>query len=142
MSDSNEAAIRRYFDEVLNRGNLAVIDEIIANDFVFHDPSAEEVLGPAGEKELVLQYRTAFPDLRVTIEDMLSEGETVVTRWSYQGTHRGPLEGVAPTGKRVSGTAITIDRFHGGKVQESWSYWDAFGLMKQLGAFQDPRQGE
>lgn len=79
-------------------------------------------------------YRTAFPDTCFTIEEMIAEGDTVVTRWTARGTHKGDLMGVLPTHKRVTVTGITINRITRGKIAESWDNWDTHGLMQQLGA--------
>jgi len=78
-------------------------------------------------------YRNAFPDLHLTIEDVIAEGETVMTRWSCRGTHKGDLNGIAPTGKHITITGITVARVSGGKIVEGFVNWDAQGLMQQLG---------
>ena len=79
-------------------------------------------------------YRNAFQDLRLTVEELLSDGETITARWSCRGTHKGELNGIAPTGKQIAITGISIARFAGGKMVEGWVNWDALGLMRQLGA--------
>jgi predicted ester cyclase len=89
--------------------------------------------GPEGEKKRVTLYRTAFPDMRLTIDDILAEGETVVARWSCRGTHKGDFNGIAPTGKQFNITGISIARFTNGKIFEGYVNWDALGLMQQLG---------
>jgi predicted ester cyclase len=81
----------------------------------------------------VTHYRNAFPDMRLTIEDIIAEGETVIARWSCRGQHKGELNGIAPTGKQVAFTGVTIARFAGGKMVEGFVNWDALGLMQQLG---------
>ena len=79
-------------------------------------------------------YRNAFQDFRLTVEEVLSDGETTMARWSCRGTHKGELNGIAPTGKQISITGISVARFAGGKMVEGWVNWDALGLMRQLGA--------
>ncbi len=134
MSAENEAAVRRALEEAWNKGNLAVLDEVTAANHVAHDPANPNPgRGPQGEKQLVAMYRAAFPDLQVAIDEMISAEDTVVTRWTARGTHKGDLMGIAPTGKQIAITGITIDRMAGGKAEESWSNWDTLGMMQQLG---------
>jgi steroid delta-isomerase-like uncharacterized protein len=134
MAGANKDLARRVIEEVFNQGKLEVADELIAEGSISHDPALPEpAIGPEGLKQTVDGYRTAFPDLRVTIEDQIAEGDRVVTRWSARGTHEGDLWGLAPTGKEGTVTGITIDRMEGGKIVESWTNWDTLGLMQQLG---------
>ena len=134
MSEKNKTIVRRLCDELWNKGNLSVADELFASTYIHHDASTPDVgRGPESEKKRATLYRTAFPDLRLTIEDMIAEGETVMTRWSSRSTHKGDLSGIAPTGKQVAVTGMTIARFAGGKIVEGWVNWDALGLMQQLG---------
>jgi steroid delta-isomerase-like uncharacterized protein len=134
MSEQNKTNIRRLFEEVWNKGQLSVADELLAPTYTHHDSSTPDVgRGPESEKKRVTLYRNAFPDIRLTIEDMLAEGETVVARWSCRGTHKGELNGIAPTGKQFNITGISIARFTNGKMFEGYINWDALGLMQQLG---------
>ncbi len=134
MSEQNKTAVRRLFDELWNKGNLPVADELIAPTYTHHDASTPDVgRGPESEKKRVTLYRTAFPDIRLTIEDIMAEGETVMARWSCRGAHRGDLSGIAPTGKQFAISGVTIARFTNGKMVEGWVNWDALGLMQQLG---------
>jgi len=134
MSEQNKTNIRRLFEEVWNKGQLPVADELFAPTYTHHDSSTPDVVrGPESEKKRVTLYRNAFPDIRLTIEDMLAEGETVVARWSCRGTHKGELNGIAPTGKQFNITGISIARFTNGKMFEGYINWDALGLMQQLG---------
>lgn len=133
-SEQNKTNVRRLFDELWSKGNLAVADELIAPTYTHHDASTADVgRGPESEKKRVTLYRTAFPDLRFTIEDTIAEGETVVARWTCRGTHRGDLNGIAPTGKQFAISGVSIARFVGGKMAEGWINWDALGLMQHLG---------
>jgi steroid delta-isomerase-like uncharacterized protein len=139
MSAENKALARRLVEEAFNAGRLEVVDELVASDFVEHDPSlTEEVRGPAGVKELIAGYRAAFPDIRITIEDQIADGDYVVSRWSGTGTHQGELMGMPATGKQATVTGITIDRIVDGRIAESWDNWDTLGLMQQLGAVPAP----
>jgi predicted ester cyclase len=106
----------------------------VANDHVWHGPGGKEARGLKALKELAAGYLRAFPDLRMSIEDQIAEGDRVVTRWTAQGTHKGSLEGIAPTGKAVKVTGIVVDRFAGGKWVEEWESFDELGMMQQIGA--------
>jgi len=133
-SEQNKTIVRRAIEEPW-KGNLEVIDELIATQYIGHDPASPEPLrGPKGVKEFVAIYRTAFPDARVTVEQQLAEGNLVATRWSGRGTHEGELLGVEPTGKRVTVSGLTISKLENGKIVEEFQNWDTFGLMQQLGA--------
>jgi steroid delta-isomerase-like uncharacterized protein len=140
MSEENKALVRRYFEEIWDKGNLDLIDELFTTDFVRHGPTATEgeVRGPEGFKGLVSTYRTALPDLRVPIEDLIAEGDRVVTRWTARGTHQGELMGNAPTGNQASVSGILIDRISGGKIEEEWVDYDTLHLMQQIGAVPQP----
>jgi steroid delta-isomerase-like uncharacterized protein len=134
MSEHNKAIVRRLFTELWNNGNLLVADEIFAPNYAHYDPSTPDFgRGPDSEKKRAALYRTAFPDLHLTIEDVIAEGETVMTRWSCRGTHKGDLNGIAPTGKHITITGLTVARVSNGKIVEGYVNWDALGLMQQLG---------
>ena len=139
MSEQNKTAVRRLFDELWNKGNLQVADEIIAPTYQHHDASTPDMgKGPESEKKRVNLYRTAFHDFRLNIEDLYAEGETVVARWSCRGVHKGELNGIAPTNKQFAITGVTICRFDHGKIVEGFVNWDALGLMRQLGVVPEP----
>jgi len=134
MSENNKAVVRRLIEEVWNKGNSSLADELFTPNYEHHDPSSPDFgRGPESEKKRVTLYRNAFPDLRVTIEDSIAEGETVMTRWSCRGTHKGDLNGIAPTGKQFTISGITVARLANGKLAEGYVNWDALGLMQQLG---------
>jgi steroid delta-isomerase-like uncharacterized protein len=133
-SEQNKTIVRRAVEEPW-KGNLDVIDELIARDYVGHDPANPEPLrGPGGVKEFISTYRSAYPDARVTVEQQLAEGDMVATRWTGRGTHEGDLLGIAPTGKRITVTGLTFSRLKDGKIVEEFQNWDTFGMMQQLGA--------
>jgi steroid delta-isomerase-like uncharacterized protein len=133
-SEQNKAIVRRAFEEPWE-GNLDIVDELVASDYVGHDPATPEPLhGPEGVKEFISTYRTAFPDARIRVEEQLAEGDLVATRWSGRGTHEGELMGIEPTGRRVSVSGLTISRLEGGKIVEEFQNWDTFGMLQQLDA--------
>ncbi len=138
-TEENKALSRRLIEEVWNQGNLAVIDELTAPNYVDHDPT-RPIHGPEGMKQFVSMYLTAYPDTHFTIEDQIAEGDRVVTRWTARGTHKGPLMGIPPTGKQVTVAGISIDRVVNGKLVEDWSSYDALGMMQQLGVVPAPGQ--
>jgi steroid delta-isomerase-like uncharacterized protein len=132
--DQNKQISRRLLEDAFSAGRYDVIDEVVAPNFVIHDPSVtEEMRGPNGIRQLIETYRSAFPDLQAKVEEQIAEGDRVATRWSAHGTHRGPLLGIDATGKEASVTGITIDRIQNGRIVESWSNWDTLGLLQQLG---------
>ncbi len=138
MSEENKALARRYVEEVINKGNLAVIDELAAADFVEHSPFPGQAPGIEGEEQLIGMMRAAFPDLHSTIEDLIAEGDKVVLRATTRGTHKGEFMGIPPTGKQVTVTEIHIIRFVGGKGVEHWGEVDMMGMMQQLGVAPTP----
>ena len=134
MPEHNKAIVRRLVEELWNKGNLSVADELFAPNYEHHDASTLDFgRGPESEKKRATLYRTAFPDVRLMIEDIIAEGEIVMTRWSCRGTHKGDLSGIAPTGKQITISGVTIARLANGKMAEGWVNWDALGLMQQLG---------
>jgi steroid delta-isomerase-like uncharacterized protein len=134
MSKESIAIARRLIEEVWNNRKLDVVNDLIASNYVNHDPNAPDFgRGPEGYKRLVNLYTTAFPDLRMSIEDTVSEDDKVVISWIASGTHRGDFQGTPPTNKKVSVEGITISRHANGKILESRVSWDALGMMQQLG---------
>jgi steroid delta-isomerase-like uncharacterized protein len=140
LSETNKTISRRFFEEAFGKGNLNVLDEIIASDHVNSGPGAlpELPTGPQGAKQLVTVYRNAFPDVRFTIDEQIAEGDQVVTRWTADGTHKGELQGIPATGKSSTVTGIAVDRIVNGKIAETWGLFDQFGMMQQLGVIPMP----
>ena len=135
-AEDNKALARRGFEETMNQRNLAVLDELHVPDFVFHAAS-RTIQGREPFKQFISIFLTAFPDLHVTIEDMIGEGDRAVVRFTYRGTHKGDLMGIPPTGKQVAVTGISIMRVANGKFLEEWINTD---LMQQLGVVSVPGQ--
>jgi len=130
---ANKANERRFFEEVWNKGNFQAADQIVAPDYVDHDAITSKT-GPEGVREEVSLFRNAFPDLIFAIEDVITEGDKVVTRISATGTHKGDLAGIPATGRRGAITGIVITRYESGKAAEAWVHFDFLGLYRQLGA--------
>lgn len=139
MATDVKAISRRIFEEVWNQQNLSTADELIASNFVDHDPQSS-VQGLEGYKQFVLYYLTAFPDSHFTVEDEISEGQMVVTRWTVSGTHTGNLGAIPATGRRISVTGISCGRVENGKIVEGWTNWDTLGMMQQLGVLSAAQQ--
>jgi len=139
--EQNKAKQGRVWGEVFNKGNLAIIPELFAPNYIYHGPMGMEAKGPEGFKQMVTMYRTAFPDLHVTIEDMVAEGDKVVSRFTLRGTHKGEYMGIAPTGKKVTITGILITRWVGGKEVEASGVADTLTMMQQLGVVPPIGQG-
>jgi steroid delta-isomerase-like uncharacterized protein len=141
-TEQNKELIRRFVEEMFNRGNLSLADEFMAPDFVEHEelpPGIPE--GREGVIMLTTMLRSAFPDLKATIDDIIAEGDKVVIRQTWSGTHKGEFMGIPPTGRSVSIGVIDIIRVAGGKFVEHWGQMDSMGLMQQLGAIPAPGQG-
>ena len=134
MSEENKAKFRRMIDEVFTKGNLAVIDELIDPNMIEHSPTPGQEPGLEGLKKLVTEFRTAFPDLRSTVEDLIAEGDKVAGRMTTSGTHQGEFMGIPATNKRVTFSEIHIVRIANGKAVEHWGNSDDLGMMQQLGA--------
>jgi steroid delta-isomerase-like uncharacterized protein len=122
--EKNKALVRKFFEEAWVKGNMAAVDEFMAAEYVEHPRPSTLPPGTEGLKQLIAAYRTAFPDLKMTLDDIFAEGEMVAFRWSVSGTHLGDWLGVPPTGNHVRATGITVFRIAGGKVVESWTSID------------------
>ena len=133
-TENNKALIRQVYEEAINQGNLALLDELVSSDYVEHDPNyPQPVRGAEGLKQYFQTFRSAFPDLHFTIEDIISEGDTVAVRQTGRGTHQGELFGIPPTGKQLTVTAMIFHRFANGKPVENWVNSDSMGMLQQLG---------
>jgi steroid delta-isomerase-like uncharacterized protein len=134
MSVENVSAVQRIFDEAWNQGDLAVIDELSAEGYIDHDPLQGDA-DSDGLKARIDTYRTAFPDLFFTIEEIFAAGDRVVARWSGVGTFEKEIMGLAPTGEKGSPVGgISISRFEDGRLAETWAQWDTLRLLQNLGA--------
>jgi steroid delta-isomerase-like uncharacterized protein len=130
MSEEYKALARRSWEVVDNPDH---IDEVYAADLVWHEPD-RDIEGPEEAKQFISMYKTAFPDLNVTVEDAIAEGDKAVTLWTMRGTHQGEIEELGPpTGRQVEFQGLTLHRIEGGKIVEEWDRYDNLGLMQQLG---------
>ena len=136
--EENKAIELRFLEEVVNKGNLAVMDEIIAANFVDHTALPGVAPDREGYKQFFAMTRSAFPDFHSTLEDMIAEGDKVVQRFTARGTNKGEWMGNAPTGKRIELGGIAIHRLASGKIVENWASMDMLGMMMQLGVVPPP----
>ncbi len=140
MTEDNKALNRRFVEEIINQGNIEAIDELIDPGVVDHAAPPGFPTGREGAKQFVAIVRSAFPDLHHTIEDLIAEGDKVVMRSTWSGTHQGEFMGIPATGRRVTVSGIDISRCADGRMVEHWEQFDALGLMQQLGAVPPPEQ--
>jgi steroid delta-isomerase-like uncharacterized protein len=137
-AEENKAIMRRYFS-VFEQGNIDLLDELLAPDYVNHTPATPDLpTGPEGVKGVVSMFRSGMPDLKVVIEDMIAEGDKVATRYTLEGTHEGELFGVPPTGQRLSIKSFTVERVSDSKIRDHWRVSDNLDMMQQLGIFPPP----
>ena len=140
-TQENKDTTRRLVEEVWNRGNWSVIEEVLAPNFVgYISGSPEPFHGQEGYRSVINAYRTAFPDLHFNIEDLIADGDKVAFRYTATGTQRGDLSGIPPTNKSATVPGMVILRYEGGKLTEQWVNLDLFGLMVQLGVIPAPGQ--
>jgi steroid delta-isomerase-like uncharacterized protein len=135
MAQENSILIRRWFEEVWNNGRMEAIDEMASPDVIGHGQAQHATdIGLREFKPFVQALRSAFPDMKVTIDYVIEQGDKVVARWTSTMTHRGEFLGIAPTGKKATITGTTTQRISGGKIVEGWDNWDQLGLLVQIGA--------
>jgi len=132
-AEENKALVRRFYEQ-FDEGNLDVAVKILDTNCVFHFPGGVNVIGPEGYKKYVATFRTAFTDLKHIIKDMIAEGNKMVARFEFPGTHNVEFMGIAPTGKQIMFPGIGIYHIDNGKFVEAWIEYDALGLLQQLGA--------
>ena len=140
-TEDNKAVIRRTIEEEWNQGNFAHVDELTASNYLHHDPDSPTIQTREDYKRWVTESRNAFPDLHLTIEDMIAEGYQVAVRWTFRGTHTGAIVtpmSIPATGKQVTVTGVTISRITAGKFVEDWHQADMLSFMQQLGLLPAP----
>lgn len=135
-ADANKNLVRRFFAEVWNEGNEAAIDAYLAEDTTGNDPDFGT--GRDAFRDQWARWRAAFPDLRFAVEDVVAEGDKVVSRWTLTGTHRGEFMGIPATGRRVEVTGMSLDLIRDGRIVSGFDSWDALGLRQQLGTIPAP----
>lgn len=139
MSAENKAIVRRLYEEVWNKRKLDLVSEIISPSHALQAPNVVgSAMGPEAYKRQFALFLAGYSDLHWAIEDLIAEDDKVVACWTITGTHRGEFMGVPPTNKKVSVEGITIHHITNGKIMDSYSNWDALGMMQQLGVVPSP----
>ena len=133
-TNDNKGVIMTFIEEVINQGRLERADDLVVEDFVELDPLPGQAQGREGLKEVIGQIRSAFPDIRWTVDEMVAEGDKVFSRFTWSGTHEGAFLGVPATGRRITVKGMVIDRLAAGKMADSRILMDTLGMMQQLGA--------
>jgi steroid delta-isomerase-like uncharacterized protein len=136
-AEQNKAIVLRYYEE-FDKGNLDKLEDMLAPNFVAYLPGVPEPLHRETFKQFALMFRSAFPDIRHSFEEVIVEGDKVVTRGRFTGTHQGKLQGLPPTGKQVTVSLIHIDRIANGQIVEHWGQADMVGMLQQLGVIPLP----
>jgi steroid delta-isomerase-like uncharacterized protein len=137
-AEENKATIRAYVEAIWNQQQVDRAGELLAQDFVVHPPLPGQIPGLEGTKRITAMYLAGVPDLHVSIEDLVAEGDRVAVRRTYEGTHKGALLGIPPTGKHLHIEGISIFRLEDGKIAEQWEQLDQLSLMQQLGVLPAP----
>jgi len=136
MSVDNKVIVRALYEEIWNKRKIELMDVLVSPSHALHGPSPQlsgSSIGPEAYKRQIQLFTAGYPDLRFTIEDMISEKEKVATYWTMSGTHRGEFMGIPATNKRISVDGITIHHIANGKIMDSYFSWDMWGMMQQLG---------
>ena len=136
MSVDNKVIVRALYEEIWNKRKVELMDVLISPSHALHGPSpylSGSSIGPEAYKSTIQVFTTGYPDLRFSIEDMISEKEKVATYWTMSGTHRGEFMGIPATNKRISVDGVTIHHIANGKIMDSYISWDVWGMMQQLG---------
>lgn len=134
-AEDNKQLVQRQFDEIWNGANWETVEELFAPDYVNHDPyNPDQPRGPQGFRQRVEGYRGVLDEFDLRVERQIAEGDLVETHWSLRGVHRGTLEGVEPTGRRVEVDGQLLSRIVDGRFVEEWVHWDTLGLLRQIGA--------
>ena len=141
-SEQNKAIMRRFIEEIFNEQRVERAGEFVAPNYVDHGALPGQAPGIDGAKQRWAMFHAAIPDMHTTIEDLVAEGDKVVVRYTVEGTHRGDMLGIPPTGKRFRFGGINITRMEKGKLAEHWAEMDTLGLLQQLGVIPAAGQAE
>jgi steroid delta-isomerase-like uncharacterized protein len=134
LTQDNSAIVRRFVDEVINQGKMGSAEEFVWEDVVEQVPLPGQGPGLEGLKDVLRGMRSAFPDIDFSIKEQVCEGDKVVSRFEWTGTHKAEFMGVAATGRQVRVWGVVIDRLEAGRIKDTRILMDALGLMMQLGA--------
>ena len=141
MPVENKTIVRRLYEEVWNDRKVDVVDKLLSPSHALQEPNASgSQIGPQVYKATVKRFHAAIPDLRFTVQEVISEGDKVVVAWILSGTHQGEFYGIAPSNKKISVEGITIHQVKNGKILESYASWDRLGMMRQVEAVSTRKQ--
>ena len=132
IAAANKRLVRRFYKEVYGDWNMALVDEVVSPQFTSHDWPKGSATGPEGFREFYSAIRTALPDARYVVDDVIAEGDRVVVRWRLMGTHEGDFRGIAATGQAIELKGIAIYRVAGGQLVERWVVTDLHGLLEEM----------
>ena len=132
IAATNKALVRRFYKEVYVDWNMALADEVVAPQFISHDWPEDGPTGPQAFRDYYAAIRSAVPDARYAVDDLIAENDRVVVRWRLVGTHLGDFRGIAPTGRAITLKGIAIYRVDGGKLMERWVVADLYGLLEEI----------
>jgi steroid delta-isomerase-like uncharacterized protein len=132
-TEKNEQIVRRFYEAVFNQGNPGAVEDLVASNFVDHNPFPGQGADRRGLAQFVSTFHTPLPDLRVEIEDIVSQGDKVATRWTASATHKGSFLQIPSTGKQVTIQGIDIMRIADGKIAEHWGFQDQLGFVREIG---------
>ena len=133
MSVESNIAAQTRFGDAVNSGDFSAFDEVVAPGAIDHDPAPGQAPGPEGYWQFFTELRTAFPDLKLSLEHLVADADNIAFAYTVSGTHQGPLMGFAPTGKRMQVRGMQISKFADGKMVERWGSSDQLGMLQQLG---------
>ena len=139
-TDQNKAVVERFLKELITEDRRELVEELVAEDYVYRGGDGEEYQGREGFLEVLDTYRNAFPDLHVEIDKMVAEGDVVATWYTFSGTHRGELEEIPPTGRKISSTSVQFTTVRDGLIVEEWDLVDQFSLLDTLGVVEVHRE--
>ena len=134
IAAANKRLVRRFYKEVYGNWNMSLVDEVVSPRFTSHDWPEDGPIGPQGFRKFYSAIRTALPDARYEVDDLISEGDKVVVRWRLLGTHLGDFRGIAPTGRAIALEGIAIYRVDDGKLMERWVVTDLHGVLEEIHA--------
>lgn len=141
-AEENKSLSRRFWEEVADKRNLELANELLVSGYIHHDPGLPPHMQQSRDAYIqhLPTFYAAFPDFHITVENMIAEGDRVATRWSFSGAHQGDLMGIPRTGKKVGASGTTIQRISNGKIVEGWTIFDVLGILQQLGVAPPPEQ--
>ena len=131
--EENKENIRRHVDEIWHKGNMEVVDELIAPNYVLRNPEGDDITGVDGFKQMATSQRTSFPDIHFAIDNMIGEGDYVAVQYTFTGTFTNKMGDIEPTGKKFEQSMVIIYRFEGGKQAETWITYNQLSMFQQLG---------